>query len=915
MSLAGKMFKAVAEGLEEGVKKKATTEALKKQAQEAVGTGLSSVAKETIEKEAKLGLNAIPVEQAREAGKQIYRYEAQALAAEERNLKTNFLDAVDMTIDKLQSRQITDQQALDIAYKINEAQTQKSLERQVAGTAPSQTLNLASKSDTAKLMNLYVREFPKVAAEQPAINLLKTMQDVARGSSKLNAEILKINKRAQKDGLGRKIYVNAQNFVKNAMLAQNPLGRLADAGGNVITRGITTIDLYMAEQATKAGNKLSKYLPEGVLRGVLAGDGVYSGETATMLNGMLNSIVDYGKTGSENIMNFIKSNKNGIRETEIGRNARKIDYQFTWDRENLVENTFAPVDMATIVKAVRENPLASVGKGALKAYYAPGYGITKGLDNVTAGSFRAGDLALNSKHYAISKAREIGQGENNKLISDLEKYFIERDAGNDVDGLEQSIQEYFGRDLLEDLSDFISREATDSAARDVYRLEPETTVGKTFNLIDEGIRKIPVVKYIYDWKFPFARVPFRILDRVVQENPFDALKDIFKEYRAAAEYVKGTGRVNSTNFYKAVGRFTQSLATYSLFGYLVEAGYVTGDRPKDRQVARMWEEKGIKENAFNIPDETGNIAFSLPYGKAGAPGETLSVLANMYTETKDIYDNYKNPAKPYGIPSALLNIVEMFASVPVWHTVFGQFAKEIDLGTLLENQGANLLKLFPRLTSMMEETFLMKDGEIAYKTRLNYGKNISDYKLDVVPRLGFWGTPIKDGIKTSENELLADIGNLGVKISEPQDTYNVTVDGETIELMPEQRDLWQQLLSGYEVKDSKASLTGRKTSLYQELYAAMHTNDYLLSGTSEYIRGITGDIVKNDRTKQGIVTRAYNQAKRDAFDYFLSFKDKVAKDEFEEKLKRNSIDLWQRAQDLKSMKLYTAPKPTIPTIK
>ncbi|MCQ2565154.1 MAG: hypothetical protein MJ152_04805, partial [Clostridia bacterium] len=369
-----------------------------KQAQEAVGTGLSSVAKETIEKEAKLGLNAIPVEQAREAGKQMYRYEAQSLAAEERNLKTNFLDAVNMTIDKLQSRQITDKQALDIAYKINEAQIQKSLERQVAGTAPSQTLNLASKSDTAKLMNLYVREFPKVAAEQPVINLLHTMRDVASGSSKLNAEILKINKQAQKDGLGRKIYVNAQNFVKNAMLIQNPIGRLADAGGNIVNRGITTIDLFMAEQATKAGQKLSKHLPEGILRSVLSGDGVYAGETATMLNGMRNAVVDYAKTGSSNIINFIKSNKNGIRETEIGRNARKIDYQFTWDRENLVENVFVPTDMVTIAKAVFKNPLKAAGK----AYMAPGYGLAKGLDNVTVGSFRAGDLALNSKHYAIS---------------------------------------------------------------------------------------------------------------------------------------------------------------------------------------------------------------------------------------------------------------------------------------------------------------------------------------------------------------------------------------------------------------------------------------------------------------------------------------------------------------------------------
>lgn len=910
MSLS-KIFKAAAEQTGESFVKKGTTEALKRKVQEEFGTGLSSVTQETLKNEAKLGVDKVSLEQARESGKEIYKYEAQALAEEENYLRGVYRDATEMALNKTQNGEVTPKQALDMAYQIQEMQTQKSLKRVVAGTAPAQTMKMASESEIAKAMNIFIPKFGELVAQQPPAVVLKTMNDIANGNTSFLKELNTIGRQAQKDGLGYKIYVNAQNFVKNAMLAQNPIGRFADAGGNLVNRGITTIDLYIAEQTTKAGQKLSSKLPEGILRGVLSGDGVYAGETATMLNGMRLAAVDYVKTGSQNVVNFIKNNKNGIRETVIGRNARKIDYQFTWDRENLVENAFVPMDMMSVLKSSIKNIPNTVSN----IYMAPGYGLTKQLDNITAGSFRAGDLALKARHYAIQKSREIGQGENEKLISDLEKYFIERDQGNDVDGLATSIQDYFGRNVVEDISDQISREVTDSAARDVFRLKPETLIGKYANLIDKGIRSIPIVKNIYDWTFPFARVPIRILDRVAQDFPLRNLSNIFTEYNKAAKNLRETGKVNSTEFYRAVGKFGQGVITWSVLGSLVSSGYITGNRPKDKQVSKMWETKGIKENAFNIPDENGNIAYSIPFIKAGAPAETLSLMVNCYNELKDIYDNYQNPAKPYGIPSMMLHFVELLVSTPLWNTVFGQFAREIDAGSFIENHGASLLKIFPRLKDNIEKVFGEKDGEIANKVLLNYGKQLKEYKLEMVPRLNFFGEYIKDGIKTNQNELLTDVANLGVKVTEPELTTTAKVDGIEMTLNPEQKYLWQRLMSGFEIKDSKYDVFGRKTDLYTELYSAMKSDEYLLSGTSEYIRDVTGDIIKNDKTRQAIVSKVYNDSKKAAFEYFISFKDRQATNDFEKKLKRNAIDLWNRAQEVKQMKLDKPLKPTVPTLR
>lgn len=914
MSLASKVFKTlVEEGAEEGVKsasKKASLSAIKKKAQQEFGTGISDAVQSGLKAEAKQGINPVTRLEAKEASAKTLKYAAQAVQSESDFFETQFGRVTEKLLDQRKNGEITRKQATDIFYGVLDKQKQESTKRAVSTSGASQTLLVPRQSETTLFMNKYLNEIDDVAAREDIDNVLYMTTELSKNPDK-RATYLEMLDNANRKGMALNVVKNAKNFVKNMYLAASLPSRLWDAGANMLQRGYSLFTLQAAGVATKAGQTLAKGLPHSVLRQVMEGNGVYAGEAAKNLNGIVNAATDYLVQGSKNLKNFVTNNRNGIKETVIGKNARKIEYSYNFDRDNLVANVFLPYDMAAVFHYIKDHPVES----AKRAYFSAGFGGTKAVDVIPSGAFRAGDLVQNAYHYARTKAAEVGKQDDKDFVDGLASVFIKNDNAEPLP--EEDIKEfleYFNRDNIEAIRDVISRESTEAAAQDVYRLAPKTKLGRVASAMDLGLAKVPYFGQFYDLVLaPFGRMTVHMFDRYIQDNPLSATAEVIREYKKAAAQIKATGTANSTAFYKAVGRLITGCVTYSAFARLVMNGNITGKYPDDSAEREMWRTLGIKEYAYNHFGDDGKVNWSLSFKKAGAVFASIGAMADMFNDTKKVVEDYENPAKPYGAPSAALDMIESFIKANTWQVVIGDLIEKTNQTRLTEQSMKSIISLFTRLKSNIEETFEMKDSDYAYKILSNTGKYLKDYKVKSLPRLSFYGTPIKDGLSTSQKDLDYKIANLGVALQSPELSDSATVDGASVELSPLQKYFWQESLKDFDMKDTPDDAFPRKTSVTQELMDVFLSPEFQEKGTKEYERDEYGDIV-SVVSKKDVVTSVFSDCKKAALEKFLSYKDRPAKTDYEKERKDAARDLWKRAQETKRYKLIERPKPVIPTL-
>jgi len=911
MSLAGKMFKAfakeTAESVAKSVVKKEALEALKKTAQQEVGTGLSAAAKDALITAAKKGVSNITRQEAKEAAAKTFGYTAQAVARQNEFFRGEYRNISEHLLQQRMNGQITEDQAWKAIYDTQEQLEKKALERQVASTGSSETMLVPRHDETSVFLNKYINSFDKKAANLPVENVLYMMKESTRlnKSSWLSKKYDELKKEGKLDNMLRM----PMHFIKNGMLL-DPISRTLDGCGNIMQKAFDLSVLESGALFTQAGHLTSKFIPYGALRDMMASPGIYQPEVFRNITGMVNAATDYVVQGGKNSWNFIKANKNGMKETVIGRNARKIDYQYNWNRQALVSDVFVPRDITTLWNFVKKHP----GQTALKTYEAPGFGLAKLVDEVPGGAFRAGNVAQNAYHFARLKLEQSGKPYTKKDILDLEKVFVDHDQGNPISPERmERFYDFFGRNYAESLLDLVSEQSSYEAAKSTFRTPPETMIGKWASDFDKWLLNSHHIGMVYDAVAPLARFTFHQLDRAVQDSPLIALKDLFKEFNSAYNYAKGTGKAYSGDFYKAFGKLVNATALYIGMYKLYASGRVTGSRPKDKKRAAMFDELGLKENSIIEYDDKGNVSNTISYEKiGGAEGYGIGTMIDMIDGINDAMLNYEDPDNPYGANLMALNVFEVLLTAPFNRTVFGTILDRTNIGGLVEQSLLNLAKVPVRVESNIEELTGMKPSEYIYTVKANYDKERSDFYLTARPKVGMFGEKLKDGESPEGAEMARIMNGLGVSVIEPKFRTNITFDNATITLSPMQKTLWQEALGEFYIEENGYK---RKTSALKMMQEIVNSETFKLATKLEYTKDATGEIVKAGKaTKMKLLTDTYNDACNYALKYLLSYSNKIGGDKEKQLKIKEASNIKDKIRKTKQFKLNNPPEPIIPSV-
>ena len=897
-SIVKEMLKETA--VKGGVKtaKSIANEALKQQLQEQFGTGIKKAVQEQIKEAAKAGARTVTTEQAREAAKTTYTYTAQAV---EEN-KSFFKDVVgpftEKVSEKLKNQEMTRTQAAKNLDEITGAFNESTTKREVASTGASQTMLIPRLDEETMLINELHKALPKIIAEQSPETALEILRTASKDPKRLK-NISGIATNLKKQGKISNLWKYGRTITKSVMLLQNLENRLLDAGGNIIEHGVSLAELGAAEAISAAGGKLSKFFPEGVFRDMLNSPGVYSGETARSLQGNWIAMKDYLVTGAKNARPFFTGHKEGIKETIIGKNARKLDYEFNWNREQELSNLFLPTDIKAIYSFAKKHPLKTADKVLKSGFVAP-----RLVDEIPGGAFREGYMLSDSYRIAMTKAQQVGKADDKEFINGMIDLAIMNDNGEPLpaDKLKR-YTEAFGANNFQTVLDYISEMASRDAARDTYRVPAETTIGRWISEADQYLYNAPWgIGFIYDLLYPLARVGFRIADRAIQQFPLVALNDVFKTFRVAKEQIIKTGKTNVADLEKAVSRLALGSITYAIFGGLAASGILFGKRPKDKKDAAMMDKLGIKEDSVNV----GTV--SVPFGRLGSVGYKMGQMVNLYAGIRDAKENYYNPQKPYGILNAEIQILEEFVKTPAYGTAVGDLIEKTNLEDLTEDAIINSFKAYERLFVNTKSAIGLEDSDTIQKIVVNVGKELDDYYMTARPKPGFFGSPMKKGLSITQKEVLLEMNNVGCSVQEPEITNTAKVDGVEITLEPVERMLWQEMMQSFHIKDTPGSRP-RLTDLETELTKVISNPLYQLLPTRPYKETAFG-FEKEEETKAGKLAEVYNDCKAAALEELLSYKDKDV-GEKEKIYAEHAQSLYNRAQETKK---FLAEKPVKPVI-
>jgi len=889
---------------------KTATEVVEKTAREiaenVAGTAISSEAKLAAKKAAVSGEKLITKAEAQKATKTAYQFAAQKDVALSDTV-SSIVDWANTMKARKAAGEITDNQAVKVAGE---------LRKQFSPLKMAKEESRASRSGSGQIL--------ETAAENPDIVRLNTMlegaeqylnsnnvwQNIEMLSNLRSPEQLEtlgvMKKEMANRGQLESFYNNATHIAKNLMLLARPINRLADAGANIFTRGVSLFDLAMAEGLQKAGKRLSPAFKGKKLAEILSSPGIYEGSTIKSLNGSTIAVTDYLITGGKNLWNWTTGQGEKIKETLIGKHSRKMTSEYVWQTQKEVANFVLPKDINDMIRVLKENPVKAPIKAAGKVVSDAGFGLASTADSIPAGAFRAGSLSQDAYQMAYLKAADVGKLEDKEFIDRLAKNYILADNGTPLP--KNTVDEYinlFGPGGFEDAAASVAKQATQEAERDTLRTKPITMVGKGLENLYGDIIKLPLVGKLFDLRYPLARAPIRMLDRFFYENPFSTIKRIGKVYKKARYELEKTGATNSAELYKELGLLVNGAAAYTVAGTLAWNGILAGDLPEDKGERALWERTNKKANSINIGNE------SIPFDRWGKPGVVLGYIARLFQDIKDIHDNYEDDSNTYGWADAAGDLIGAFTVNAVWPTVFANMADDFSAGRLTRKTVQQYTKLLPRaINSLMQDLGVETEDDVI-QVFVDARKKISETKLRLRPKTDAFGDKIKGNTWSRNKDIITDEWDrVGFKPNMPYDTYSATVNDMEIGLYPIERSVWNSFMNHFQVYDSEGNPTGEWSSVEKELFDVIHGGkDATKEGDLYFEIGNTQLSPEGERlaTQKAALQNIYNDAKRNALLTFLSYKDKYVDTDEEKEYSRLAKLLWKRAESAKKNKMKPIP--------
>lgn len=905
MSALGKVVKEVAKNLPKEVLEEAPKIA-KEVLPEVAGTAIKAEKQKAIKSAIKSGEILVTKSEAKKAAEKGYAYTAQKVK-EQALTVDNIKNWANDAVIKYNSGEVTEQQLLKSVNENWQKIKTSMAERKFASSGPSQIMEQVSEDPLSVHLNEIVDGADKYMSENNVLNNLNVLRNI---DSKEQLEALSIIKKAKvKNGDTKSFFDNIQTFGKNAMLIMHPFNRLLDAGANFTQRGVSLFNLRLAESLQGLGNKYANLLPDGTLKEVLSNPGIAQGSAARNLNASLVAIKDSAKVEARNVFNWIASTGKKQEETIIGKHARKIEAGYNWERNKEFQNVVLPQDLKSMIGLIKEQPIRKTLYASSYPLRQGGFAISKGLDDVSVGAFRAGDLASDAYNTAMIKAADLGKEGDIDFIEKLTKDIITADKGDPLPlSTTSKYTEMFGVGGFDDMVNQVSKSASKKAEMDVYRSGNLTKVGGWLENIDKSIidSKIPLVGKIYDFFAPLARTMFRVTDRALYESPFASANRIGKAFRKAKYELEETGKTNSGEFMKAVADFTTASTAYTTAAILAANNIITGEAPKDKNQRKIWEARRINPYSINIG------GYSLKYERFGAQGVALGMIVNVINDIKNTMEEYEDPGNIYGPQDAAADLISTFTTSPLWNTVFGSLIEDAELGKMTKQKVKQWSMIVPKLFSSMIEQFGSDDTEYLKKFYINTGKKLSDFRIRSKKKTDLFGNYIKDESTISQRKTLKEMFTQSAGVNPPSSTFSAEIDGVTIQLEYDEREAWNRMMHNYEIFDGDEG-TGEYTSADAEMFS-------LISGATdateagELYNEISNAQFSSDGEKQEIkkelISKIYSDSKKNALKTLLSYKDKYAETEEEKEYARLAKKMWRRAQEAK--KYYSKPiKPTM----
>jgi len=875
MSALGKIVKSVVKEMPDDVLKKGV-KAIKEVAEEELGTSIPKITKQTIKQEAEEGIVKTTQKQAQQAAETMFTHGAEALQKQKQDVK-GLIELATEFGQKMDSGEMTATQAMKAFDKKREL-GQIRAETKASFSGAGQTEKLASEDELTVRLNQLVPKIEEYKNKNSFRNYLNVLSHI-NDSKELEALGL-ISKNQQSKGTAAKFFENSMTFFKNALLIAHPENRLLDGGANFFTRGVSLLDLKVAETLSGTRAKISKLFPQGTVRELLGSQGYYSGEAAASLNGTLVAIKDTLVETAENVRRFAKNKSTeGWKETPIGRHARKINAEYQWQRFHEFEDAALPNDIKGTIDYL-----------ATKS----GFALSKGVDVFGGGAFRAGDVAQNALAQAARRAEEIGKSGDRNFIDEFSRFLIAADNGEKLPASQiKKYQSLFGNKGMDDMLTSIAEESSESAARDTYRKEASTFVGRALAKADKAITKVPVVGRIYDAFFPLARTGYKILDVAFSENPILQAREAAKALKIARKELSETGTTNLRNLDKAAARFLTGSMAYTGASILVYNNFLTGKLPTGAE-GKLWKEKGYKAYSINLP------GMSIPYRRLGKTADVLGTIADVINDWKKFNDEYEDVSTTYGPVEYGLDLVGMFMADPLWSVSFGDMISDFQLGKVTKKKLEGYASLFPQMYDNLKQSLGFEPSDYLREMVINTGKKISDYKGSgkFRPRLDIFGEKVKNNYEVKEDKLADEMFFQSAFPSEPG--YTATVDGVEIELTGDERYAWREMMSHIHDKETDMHYSTR-----DKLKSVIYDIDTTKKGS--YYSALDNleldDMGLRKEYKRGTLLGTYNECKNAALETLLEYKDKSVANGREKEYAKYANDMWRRAREVKLNKM------------